>query len=220
MRLIRGETVRLRIFSRPFTIREYMKNHDVVKVNIGAGPHTKEGWLTADAFKVEADIYMNANARWPFDDNSVDVLYSEHMLEHIKVDRVPKLLAEAYRVLKPGGLFRVTVPDLEIHAKNYIAKNDEFFKPIIDKYQARLDKQKDKYWLIRSNGGAFMSRAVQRFYRHRWMYDFDTLSSCLYEVGFDECIKQTCGVSINKEAGEMDREDRAFETLYVDAIKK
>jgi predicted SAM-dependent methyltransferase len=141
------------------------------------------------------------------------------MLEHIHTDKVPFLLSEVQRILKPGGVFRVTVPDLEIHAKNYVNKNNEFFKPIIDKYQARIEKQKNKYWLIRSNGGAFMSRAVQRFYRHRWMYDFDTLSSCLTEVGFSECIKQTCGTSKIEEAGKMDRPDREFETLYIDATK-
>ena len=52
------------------------------------------------------------------------------------------------------------------------------------------------------------------------MYDFETLSSCLLETGFDKCTKQKFGVSINKDAGLMDREDRAFETLYVDAVKK
>ncbi|MFW7379492.1 MAG: class I SAM-dependent methyltransferase [Oligoflexus sp.] len=219
MRIIHGEAVRLKVFTRPMTIKKYLKSHNVKMLNIGAGPNRKEGWLTADAFKPEADIYMNARTKWPFPDNTFDVIYSEHMLEHIHVDKVPHLLSEAFRVLKPGGLFRVTVPDLEIHATNYVNRNDEFFKPIIDKYKARWDKQKEKYWLIRSNGGAFMSRAVQRFYRHRWMYDFETLSSCLDEVGFSKCIKQECGKSINAAAGDMDRPDRAFETLYIDAVK-
>jgi predicted SAM-dependent methyltransferase len=188
-------------------------------LNVGAGPNRYPGWLTADAFKPEADIYMNATTRWPFPDATFDVVYSEHMLEHIFVDRVPIVLSEALRVLKPGGLFRVTVPDLEIHATNYVQKNSAFFEPIISKYKARWTKQKNKYWLIRSNGGAFMSRAVQRFYRHRWMYDFETLSSCLYEIGFSQCDKKSCGNSRISAAGRMDRPDRAFETLYIDATK-
>jgi predicted SAM-dependent methyltransferase len=187
-------------------------------VNLGAGPNRKEGWLTADAFKAEADIYLNVCRRFPFSDASVDVLYAEHMLEHIHVDKVRFVLSEARRVLKPGGMFRITVPDLEIHARNYVAKNEDFFRPIIDKYMGRWDKNLDKYWLIRSNGGAFMSRAVQRFYRHRWMYDFETLSSCLREVGFKQCTKQSFGVSLVPAAGKLDRSDRAFETLYVDAV--
>lgn len=219
MKLLRGEAVRLKSLVRSFTVDKYLKNNEVARLNLGSGPYRYPGWLTADAFKSEADIYVNARSGMPFDDNTFDVIYSEHMLEHIEVDYIPRLLEEIHRVLKPGGLFRVTVPDLEIHANNYVSKNDAFFKPIIDKYQARLDKQREKYWLIRSNGGAFMSRAVRRFYRHRWMYDFETLSGCLQEVGFKETIKQSCGKSVVKEAGEMDRPDREFETLYIDAIK-
>jgi len=217
--ILRGDAVRLRVLTRPLRLRKFFSESGPKRVSIGSGPNRYEGWLTADAFKPQADIYMNVKARWPFPDNSIDVLYSEHMLEHIHIDSVPHVLAEAQRVLKPGGLFRVTVPDLEIHARNYVAGNSDFFRPIVEKYQARLKSQKNKYWLVRSNGGAFMTRAVQRFYRHRWMYDFETLSSCLQEVGFTKCTKQSWSKSIDTLAGKMDREDRAFETLYIDAIK-
>ena len=219
MSLLHGEAVKLRVFFRPATVRKYLDSHKFRMLNLGAGPNRKAGWLTADAFKPQADIYMNVCRRFPFSDNAFDVIYSEHMLEHIHVDKVRRLLQEIYRVLKPGATFRVTVPDLEIHAKNYVAGNSQFFSPIIEKYTARLATNRDKYWLIRSNGGAFMSRAVQRFYRHRWMYDFETLSSCLREVGFSQCEKMSFGVSRVPAAGDMDRADRAFETLYIDARK-
>jgi predicted SAM-dependent methyltransferase len=220
MSMFHGEIVRLKALWRPKTVSQYFRTHDKKMLNLGAGPHKIEGWLTADAFKSEADIYIDVTRKTlPFEDNSWDIIYSEHMLEHIYIDKVPNLLAEIHRILKPGGIFRVTVPDLQIHAKNYVEGNTEFFKPIVDKYMARWPKQKNKYWLIRGNGGAFMSRAVQRFYRHRWMYDFETLSSCLKEVGFSSSVKQECRKSISPEAGVLDREDRAFETLYIDSTK-
>jgi len=219
MKLLHGEAVRLRAIARPFVVNSYLKKNKVRMLNIGAGPNRHPGWLTADAFKSEADIYMNATSSFPFPDNTFDVIYSEHMLEHIHIDKIPRFLSEVYRVLRPAGVFRVTTPDLEIHAKNYVEKNDAFFEPIITKYKARWSTQKNKYWLVRSNGGAFMTRAVQRFYRHRWMYDFETLSSCLAEIGFSNCVKQTVGQSISEAAGKLDRPDRAFETLYVDATK-
>jgi predicted SAM-dependent methyltransferase len=219
MSLLHGEAVKLRVFVRPAAIKKYLNTHQFRMLNLGAGPNRKSGWLTADAFKPQADIYMNVCRRFPFSDNVFDVVYSEHMLEHIHVDRVRRLLEEIYRVLKPGATFRVTVPDLEIHANNYVAKNSAFFAEIIEKYKGRWATNKDKYWLIRSNGGAFMSRAVQRFYRHRWMYDFETLSSCLTEVGFSHCEKKSFGISNVQAAGAMDRADRAFETLYIDATK-
>lgn len=219
MSILHGEAVRLKALFRPFVVRNYLRSHSAHMLNLGAGPHTYSGWLTADAFKAEADIYMNVTSRFPFPDQTFDVIYSEHMIEHIYIDKIPFLLSEIYRCLKPGGIFRVTTPDLEIHARQYVSKNDEFFQPIIKKYTSRWNTQKNKYWLVRSNGGAFMTRAVQRFYRHRWMYDFDTLSSCLFELGFSRCEKQSFGQSLVKAAGVLDREDRAFESLYIDAVK-
>jgi predicted SAM-dependent methyltransferase len=219
MKIIRGELTAIKSLIRPFIVNKYLNAHPEPMLNLGSGPYRFPGWLTADAFASEADIYMNVKKAFPFKSSSFSVIYSEHMLEHIYIDKVPSVLKEIHRVLKPNGLFRVTVPDLEIHARNYVEKNSEFFKPIVDKYMARWDKQKNKYWLIRSNGGAFMTRAVQRFYHHRWMYDFDTLSSCLKETGFSVTTKQSFRQSFSEEAAKLDKEDRSFETLYIDARK-
>lgn len=219
MRILRGEAVKLKVFARPFVVNKYLKNSTEPKLHLGSGDNVVDGWLNADKFRSAADIYLNAYNRFPFPDNTFKVIYSEHMLEHVYIDKVPFLLKEVHRVLAPGGVFRVTVPDLEIHAQNYVNKNDEFFKPIIDKYMGRWDTQKNKYWLIRSNGGAFMTRAVQRFYRHRWMYDFETLSSCLVESGFSHCTKQAFQKSVSADAAKMDSSERACETLYIDALK-
>jgi predicted SAM-dependent methyltransferase len=132
---------------------------------------------------------------------------------------VPQVLAECRRVLRPGGLLRLTIPDLEIYAAKYVAGERAFFEPIIRKYAENMKKNKKKYWLVRTPGGVFMSRVVQRFYHHRWMYDFETLKSCLEETGFSKVLKQSCGKSVNPEVGAMDSEGRSFETLYVEAVK-
>jgi SAM-dependent methyltransferase len=47
----------------------------------------------------------------PIPDESVDVYQSEDVFEHIEYDRLPATISEIYRVLKPGGLFRLSVPD-------------------------------------------------------------------------------------------------------------
>lgn len=219
MKLLHGDLTIMKAFVRPFAVNKYLASHQKPLLNLGSGPCRYSGWLTADAFASEADIYMNVKRRFPFNKNTFSVVYSEHMLEHIYIDKVPTVLKEVHRVLKPKGIFRVTVPDLEIHAKKYVEKDTEFFRPIITKYKGRWDKQKNKYWLVRSNGGAFMTRAVERFYHHRWMYDFETLSSCLKEVGFVSATKKSYKESSSPEAAMMDKEERAFETLYIDAQK-
>jgi len=61
----------------------------------------------------------------PFEDNSVDAVYHSHVLEHIDRQAVPGFLAEVLRVLKPGGLHRVVVPDLEAQARAYLDTLDK-----------------------------------------------------------------------------------------------
>src|SRR5215212_6152212 len=57
----------------------------------------------------------------PFDSNSVDVVYHSHLLEHIDRDIVSKFIIEVKRVLKPTGIHRIVVPDLERLCKDYLS---------------------------------------------------------------------------------------------------
>ncbi|MBD2679137.1 MULTISPECIES: methyltransferase domain-containing protein [Nostoc] len=58
----------------------------------------------------------------PFEDNSVNLIYASHCLEHFPHTKVPKVLSEWFRVLKKGGILRLSVPDfdllLNIYKKN------------------------------------------------------------------------------------------------------
>ncbi len=56
----------------------------------------------------------------PFEDRSCAVVYHSHVLEHIPPPRVPAFIAECFRVLTPGGVLRIAVPDLEGIARAYL----------------------------------------------------------------------------------------------------
>ena len=56
----------------------------------------------------------------PYDDNSFDVVYHSQVLEHIPKNEAAKFIGECYRVLKPGGIIRVVVPDLENIVREYL----------------------------------------------------------------------------------------------------
>jgi SAM-dependent methyltransferase len=61
----------------------------------------------------------------PLEDNSVDGLYASHVLEHLALEDVRIALAESRRVLRPGGVFRLVVPDLRQRARAYVEAGDE-----------------------------------------------------------------------------------------------
>lgn len=90
-------------------------------VNLGCGNRYHKDWINLD-FKSNSEyvIEYDLHTSLPFDDKSVDVIYSSHVLEHFSKCFAPKFLEECYRVLKPKGIIRVVVPDLEQIVKNYI----------------------------------------------------------------------------------------------------
>lgn len=57
---------------------------------------------------------------FPFPSDHFDVVYHSQVLEHFPKEKAPAFMAECYRVLRPGGVLRVVVPDLENIAKEYL----------------------------------------------------------------------------------------------------
>ncbi len=109
---LHGEGARLRKLWRPLVVNKYLKSSPTARLHIGCGWNNVDGWLNVDKFAANADTYLNAYSKFPFPSESFDKVFSEHMIEHLEVDRLRKFLKEVFRVLKPGGTFRVTCPDL------------------------------------------------------------------------------------------------------------
>jgi predicted SAM-dependent methyltransferase len=216
---LHGDGARLRVLWRPRVVKRYLESTDTPRLHIGCGGRHVAGWLNVDKFAGNADTYLNATTVFPFADNSFDKIFTEHTIEHLPIEKIRLFLSEIFRVLKPGGVLRVTCPDLELYARNYVAGDQAFFDKVLEGVEWKRRKDPEAMWVVRTRGGAFMSNAVRNFHKHRWMYDYDTLSSCLKEVGFTETVKQTFGTSIDPDLAAMDNRERSFETLYIDARK-
>jgi predicted SAM-dependent methyltransferase len=85
-----------------------------VYLNLGSGHVTHPMFTNVDALVARHIHYIRPidNLR-PFADGSVDLVYASHCLEHFSYNRVPAVLAEWRRVLKPGGVLRLGVPDFD-----------------------------------------------------------------------------------------------------------
>lgn len=78
------------------------------------------GWFTVDARQpcdIEVDIRHRA---LPFSDNFVARIYASHVLEHLNDAQLTHFLGEAYRVLRPNGVIRIVVPDLQLFVDSYL----------------------------------------------------------------------------------------------------
>ncbi|MCZ6634532.1 MAG: methyltransferase domain-containing protein, partial [bacterium] len=83
-----------------------------VKLNLGCGEDRRDRYINVDAYVPSADLKMDI-FKLVFADGTVDEIFSSHMLEHLGKYEVPHALAEWNRVLKPGGVLGLNLPDLE-----------------------------------------------------------------------------------------------------------
>ena len=98
-----------------------------IKVNLACGGTFIQGenWINLD-FSPTCDAVRKADllAPLPFATGSVAIVYSSHFLEHIPRKHVPTFLLECFRILKPGGMIRLVMPDLEEMCREYLLRRE------------------------------------------------------------------------------------------------
>lgn len=130
----------------------------------------------------------------PFDDGSLEVIYCSHFLEHLGKDSAIEFLNECCRSLKPGGLIRILVPDLDVAMEMYSA--------------GKVDEMQDLFFYTAPNYG---------FSAHKYNYNFSTLKGKLESVGFGAVRKLAHGKGDCPDIAYLDV--YPDHSLYVEAYK-
>lgn len=157
--------------------------------------------------------YGDVAKRLPLADDSCDVVYSCHMLEHIVTGRVGHSLQEMRRVLKPGGVIRIAVPDLRRMAEQYIQTGDadQFMRRcLMGEFWNQLDTFTSRLaFLVSGNPSA-----------HKWMYDGESLISALEKHGFVSARIMPDGETTIPFKVTLDLAERSPESVFVEAVKQ
>jgi len=141
-------------------------------------------------------IHHRVDLGLPFQNESVDYIYTSHLLEHLYKPKSKHLLEEAFRVLKPNGMIRVCIPDLEHAFKLYQeGKKDEALHLFFP------DPEKD----------------AGEFNRHKYMYDYDMLHDMLDAIGFQDIRR--CAYQEGQVPDLDQLDNRPAITLFVEARK-
>lgn len=86
----------------------------VVRLNWGCGRDPAPGWINADRARARGvDLIGDIREGLDLEDDSVDYISSQHALQEIPFEDLVGVLEEMRRVLRPGGVLRVGVPDLD-----------------------------------------------------------------------------------------------------------
>lgn len=121
--------------------------------------------------------YGNIITGLPLPDGSVDHLYCSHVLEHLALEDFRAALRNSYKLLKPGGVFRFVLPDLEGLIKDY-QNNSSTNASMEFMEESYLGRHK------RAKGFKGFLREWLGNSKHLWMWDFKSMKKELEEVGF------------------------------------
>ena len=90
-------------------------------LNLGCGGRFHPDWENVDFYATGPNVRIHdLRKRAPYDDETFDVVYHSHVLEHFSKEDGKRFLKECFRLLKSAGVIRVVVPDLEQIARLYI----------------------------------------------------------------------------------------------------
>jgi predicted SAM-dependent methyltransferase len=83
-------------------------------INLGCGVHFHEDWVNVDFTVTGRNVIAhNLNFGIPFQNDSFDIVYHSHVLEHFSKRNAEFFIRECYRIMKNDGIMRIVVPDLE-----------------------------------------------------------------------------------------------------------
>jgi len=175
------------------------------RLHIGCGDKYIPGFVHIDTRELpHVDYVTPADKLDMFADQSVDLVYSCHMLEHLRRNEVEVVLREWHRVLKQGGILRLAVPDFEKLAEVYL-------------------KTKDLKLLM----GLLVGRQDYPENAHHGVFDFAYLFELLTNVGFKNIHRYDWRQTIHKDYDDysqaylphMDKEHGTLVSLNVEAEK-
>lgn len=143
----------------------------------------------------------------PIAPESVDCMYCSHVLEHIDRESVVKALNNTHSALKPGGVFRLVVPDLAWRARAYLSEHEAFRPDAADRFLRNSYLGKERV----SRTPLARLRDMLGNSAHLWMYDECQMSALLNGVGFVEVRRCKFGDALDADFADVEDEGRFFD---------
>ncbi len=196
------------------------------RLHVGCGFNFVPGWVNVGLFEESflgygcvtenngLVLHLDITKDFPFADGALTEIYASHFIEHFSFTDGLALARTFHAGLAPGGLMRLTFPDLELWVRKYYENDDAFF----EKYRALFVN--DPRQQVRTKGETFMSQL--HGWGHRWGYDAESMRHLLELAGFGRIERKAAFDSAIADIRKLESsfEGRLMETCYVEAVRE
>ena len=145
-------------------------------MNVACGPQILDGFVNVDLLGPPPRIRWDCRRSLPLADGGAAGIRAEQFVEHLDTrEELPDFLRDCLRVLEPGGVLRVIVPDAGRYLQAYCQPGLDGFRELAvpDPFPADLPTRMD-----------VINHIFHQWGEHRWAYDFETLALRLRTAGF------------------------------------
>jgi len=211
-------------------------NNDSGYVQFGCAWSAPQGWRNFDAsptlrferIPVLGKLYTKNDSRFPSNveygditkglpvgDASCDAIYCSHVLEHLSLEDCRAALRNTHNMLKPGGVFRLVLPDLEYLIRQYTeASQNSASTPALEFMKfTGLGLEK------RERGIKGLLYSIFGNSRHLWMWDYQSLARELDAVGFVDIRRVQFGDSPIRQFQDVENKTRWVNCLGIECNK-
>lgn len=197
-----------------------LKGKKNLRLHLGCGDELKPGWINVDLSASDSRspvncgneiTFINYDLRiggLPLDDNSCDIIYSSHFFEHLEYAQGVALMRDCYRMLKPGGMFRVSLPTFKELFRAYLANDEEYVRPL-DLRQLLPDLEPGTETFV-----DHVNYGVYQYGEHKCIYDEEKICLLLKKIGFS-----SVSVSSFRPEIDPDNELRRRFSFYIEGVK-
>lgn len=150
------------------------------RIDIGCGLRPREGYESVDIRPLSGVQHVCSASNLPFDTESIDAIYSRHLIEHLTLKEFLVTLREWSRVLKQDGELYIICPNVLWHFAQVVqGTHASFYK--------KESGENDRYWGF----GSIYGWQQDEYDVHKFGYYFDLLKDILLEFGFTDIIDLT-----------------------------
>lgn len=180
-----------------------------IKLNVGASPiWANSDWYILDHKKTsQKNSILGDASKIDLDDNSAEIIFCSHVVEHIPQIKIEEVLNEFNRVLKPGGVLRILTPDMEKILKAYASEDDDFFNMALEEDpNLRTDLGRGgivaNWFNSPGQDTILLNRNLTEFITgvaHQYLYDFKMLEILLNNSRFNQISQKKFCESVVSE---------------------